>query len=453
MFRYVWNGLCRTVRSRPQAVAQTSVTDEENEVYSYSTVIDILNHHDQECLSPSGSYREFRNDLLLSTALIAPTVNHTTRRYLTTSSASSSSCSREEFHLTHYNDLPSPDLNYLLSRADIESLIRPKHENKVGRKPSVIFGYSSDNIGFVLKYVRSYNEETIASKHKTDTPIKQENGIRTINAKIKGNHVKFLPNVNENPEVKRSVKGEEANDGLSSQLHKFSSSTKDCVRRTHNKYGNQLMKEKKYKQAFIHFLLGALQGCSKSQFNVALCYQLGKGTKKDLKQAEYYYGLSANQDHPHAQYNLSLLLLEGDMNAFTKARVYNLLKRSAYQGFDKSQCLLGCLLINEDTSCSEAVKLFYQSSENGNILSKHHLAQCFHYGLGYLDIDLNKSFHLYGECSQHGMVNSQFEMACMLYDGEVTKNTKLAVEMFQEAAKKGSLKAKNKLTEIQNDTE
>ena len=74
MFRYIWNGLCRTVRSRPQVVAQTSVTDEENEVYSYS-VIDILHHHDQECLPPSGSYREFRNDLLLSTALIAPTVN------------------------------------------------------------------------------------------------------------------------------------------------------------------------------------------------------------------------------------------------------------------------------------------------------------------------------------------------------------------------------------------
>jgi len=305
-------------------------------------------------------------------------------------------------------------------------------------------------IGFVLKYVHSYIEDTIALKHKADTSIQQENGKTTINAKIKGNHVKFLPNVNENSEVKRSLKKGEANDGLSSQLQKFSSSAKDCVGRTHNKHGNHLMKEKKYEQAFIHFLLGALQGCSKSQFNVAICYQLGKGTKKDLKQAEHYYGLSANQDHPHAQYNLSLLLLEGDRNAFTKARVYNLLKRSASQGFDKSQCLLGCLLISEDENSSEAVKLFHQSSENGNMLSKHHLAQCLHYGLGDLDIDLNKSFHLYGECSQHGMVNSQFEMACM-YDGEVTKNTKLAVEMFKEAAKKGSLKAKNKLTEIQND--
>ncbi|XP_062986103.1 death ligand signal enhancer [Elgaria multicarinata webbii] len=53
--------------------------------------------------------------------------------------------------------------------------------------------------------------------------------------------------------------------------------------------------------AFSCFKLAADQNYSKSQFNVGLCYEHGRGTKKNMAKAALYYQRAAHQGHPRAQ--------------------------------------------------------------------------------------------------------------------------------------------------------
>ena len=50
----------------------------------------------------------------------------------------------------------------------------------------------------------------------------------------------------------------------------------------------------------------AEQGDAQSQYELALCYDLGMNVDKDLAQAFEWYQKSADQNHAKAQYNLGI---------------------------------------------------------------------------------------------------------------------------------------------------
>ena len=50
----------------------------------------------------------------------------------------------------------------------------------------------------------------------------------------------------------------------------------------------------------------AEQGDAQSQYELALCYDLGMGVDKDLSIAFEWYQKSADQDYAKAQYNLGI---------------------------------------------------------------------------------------------------------------------------------------------------
>lgn len=53
------------------------------------------------------------------------------------------------------------------------------------------------------------------------------------------------------------------------------------------------------------------QNEAKSQYELALMFELGLGVAQDLKQAFVWYEKSAQQDYPQAQYNLGVFYALG----------------------------------------------------------------------------------------------------------------------------------------------
>ena len=67
------------------------------------------------------------------------------------------------------------------------------------------------------------------------------------------------------------------------------------------------------KEAVYEWKESSFLGYTKANFNLALCYETGKGVKKDLKQAAKHYKLAAEDDHPQAVYNLALMYINGEV--------------------------------------------------------------------------------------------------------------------------------------------
>lgn len=59
--------------------------------------------------------------------------------------------------------------------------------------------------------------------------------------------------------------------------------------------GLESAKSENYDDAFSSFLAAAQQGYSKAQFNVAVCYEKGRGVRKDKDKAR-------TQNHPHIMF-------------------------------------------------------------------------------------------------------------------------------------------------------
>ncbi|XP_050463970.1 uncharacterized protein LOC126858010 isoform X2 [Cataglyphis hispanica] len=77
------------------------------------------------------------------------------------------------------------------------------------------------------------------------------------------------------------------------------------------RYGIKALKEKRYKDALMHFSAGANLSSPGSMFNLGLCYELGIGTLADQKKAVKYYNDAAAHDHADALYNLGVFHAQG----------------------------------------------------------------------------------------------------------------------------------------------
>ncbi|XP_061441874.1 death ligand signal enhancer isoform X2 [Rhineura floridana] len=76
-----------------------------------------------------------------------------------------------------------------------------------------------------------------------------------------------------------------------------------------NILGLEKMRNGQCKTAFSCFKLAADQNYSKAQFNVGLCYEHGRGTKRNVAKAVLYYQRAAHQGHTMAQYRYAKCLL------------------------------------------------------------------------------------------------------------------------------------------------
>jgi Sel1 repeat len=155
--------------------------------------------------------------------------------------------------------------------------------------------------------------------------------------------------------------------------------------------------KKNFTNAFECYKNLAEQGLDVAQFNVAIMYIHGEGVAKSTDEAQKWLKKAADQGYPAAQD----LLMKLQLLDFIKAA-------KVAQDFQK-----------------EGQSYFNQAEES------------------YKKEDYANAFKLYTEASDHGVVEADYKLGLLYYNGQGTsKNAAKGMEMIRRAAKFGSPEAK-----------
>ncbi|NXU76479.1 DELE protein, partial [Oreotrochilus melanogaster] len=152
-----------------------------------------------------------------------------------------------------------------------------------------------------------------------------------------------------------------------------------------NILGIESMRGGHYETAYSCFKLAADRGYSKAQFNVALCYEHGRGTEKDLEKAGFYYQQAASSSHPMAQYRYARYLLRrrpgGERGRRQEA--VGLLEQAAKAGITEAQAYLGVFYMRGlQPEEKRGLKYLLLAAQNGDAQSRYHVGVCYEKGLG-----------------------------------------------------------------------
>jgi len=91
-----------------------------------------------------------------------------------------------------------------------------------------------------------------------------------------------------------------------------------------------------------------------AEFNLGQAYKLGRGVPADLNQAEKWYRLAAQQNHPQAQDNFGLALFQNGKHQ----DAVQWLQRSAQRGEPRAQFVLGTMYFNGDAVPKDWVRAY-----------------------------------------------------------------------------------------------
>lgn len=141
-----------------------------------------------------------------------------------------------------------------------------------------------------------------------------------------------------------------------------------------------------YETAFSCFLASARHDYSKAQFNVGVCYERGRGVRRDHSKAVLYYRRAAVAGHRQAQYRCAKLLLNsrGQQRAETDSvAALTFLYAAADAGLTEAQVYLGVVLSQgSEWDEKQSVHYFRMAAERGDSGALVCLAQCYEKGFG-----------------------------------------------------------------------
>lgn len=159
------------------------------------------------------------------------------------------------------------------------------------------------------------------------------------------------------------------------------------------------------KKAFHCFQEAAKLGSSQGLYNLGLCYEFGNGTTCDLKKAAECYRQAAMKGHGPASFNLGVYFLKGLGGLPVDPHTAHLLFMEAAEKLvPEAQLYLGLQYL-EDEVWAEAFNIFHSLAKENNLDGKYYAGLCYENGWG------------------------------------VNRDTRLAAEMFSQAAAQGHTKA------------
>ena len=190
-----------------------------------------------------------------------------------------------------------------------------------------------------------------------------------------------------------------------------------------------------FKEAFKLYETSAKQGHVEAQFNLALCYEEGKGTDIDLKEAIKWYEKAAEQGYTEAQFNLCLLYFnKDDIESIIKGLDW--LVKAAKKGMEEAGSLLRDFI-------AEIIKL----AELGDAEAQFLLGRSFQNGDGVI-MNQDEAFKWYKLSAEQDYDKALNNLACIYLECE---NYKEAKECFERAAKQDCALAQFNLGAMYND--
>ena len=120
-------------------------------------------------------------------------------------------------------------------------------------------------------------------------------------------------------------------------------------------------------------------------YNLASCYYLGEGVRKNLSEAARLYRIAAEMGDADAQDVLGQCLQRGEGVQYNPVEAFMWKKRAADTGHAEAQCSVGYALQNGlgvRENKAAAVVFYYRAAYQGNETAMHNLGVCYRDGTG-----------------------------------------------------------------------
>jgi TPR repeat protein len=173
-----------------------------------------------------------------------------------------------------------------------------------------------------------------------------------------------------------------------------------------------------HERAYHLYLQAAKQNHAAASYRVAVCNEIGAGTRREPPRAAAFYRKAASLGDTPAMYKLGMILLHGSLGEQKNPReAINWLKRAAEQADEENPHALHELGLLHEMPNSQLVvhdpvsakNLFTQAAHLGYTQSQYKLGQCYEYGALTCPVDPRRSIAWYTKAAEKG--NSEAELA------------------------------------------
>jgi uncharacterized protein len=208
-----------------------------------------------------------------------------------------------------------------------------------------------------------------------------------------------------------------------------------------------------HEKAYHLYLQAAKQNHAAATYRVAVCNEIGAGTRKEPPRAAAFYRKAASLGDTAAMYKLGMILLQGSLGEGKNPReAVGWLRRAAEQADEENPHALHELaLLHEDTGEQivphdplQAKEYFSRAAYLGYTQSQHKLGQCYEFGALACPVDPRRSIAWYTKAAEKG--NAEAELALSGWyltgsEGVLKQSDSEAYLWARRAANKGLAKA------------
>src|SRR5712671_4036339 len=208
-----------------------------------------------------------------------------------------------------------------------------------------------------------------------------------------------------------------------------------------------------HEKAYHLYLHAATQNHAAATYRVAVCNEIGVGTRKEPSRASAFYRKAASLGDTAAMYKLGMILLQGSLGEGKNVReAVGWLRRAAEQADEENPHALHELaLLHESTAGQivphdplQAKEYFSRAAYLGYTQSQHKLGQCYEFGTLGCPVDPRRSIAWYTKAAEKG--NSEAELALSGWyltgsEGVLKQSDSEAYLWARRAANKGLAKA------------
>ncbi|KAH8829715.1 hypothetical protein DL96DRAFT_1708835 [Flagelloscypha sp. PMI_526] len=234
-----------------------------------------------------------------------------------------------------------------------------------------------------------------------------------------------------------------------------------------------------HERAYHLYLQAAKQNHAASAYRVAVCNEIGAGTRKEPPRAAAFYRKAASLGDTAAMYKLGMILLNGHLGEAPNPReAINWLKRAAEQADqDNPHALYELALLHQNPQGTlvqydpaYAKHLFTQAAQLGYIPAQFRLGQCFEFGALGCPVDPKRSiacgWYLTGSegilkqsdseaylwarrAANKGLSKAEYAVGYYAEVGiGINQDIDFAKRWYMRAAAQGNKRAMNRLTEM-----
>ncbi|KAI0798129.1 HCP-like protein [Abortiporus biennis] len=208
-----------------------------------------------------------------------------------------------------------------------------------------------------------------------------------------------------------------------------------------------------HERAYHLYLQAAKQNHAAASYRVAVCNEIGAGTRKEPGRAAAFYRKAASLGDTAAMYKLGVILLRGLLGQQVNPReAIGWLNRAAEQADEENpHALFELALLYEDPSGrvvppnhAYAKDLYTRAAHLGYTHAQYKLGQCYEYGTLTCQVDPKRSIAWYTRAAEKG--HSEAELALSGWyltgsEGVLKQSDSEAYLWARRAANKGVSKA------------